>query len=126
MVKLVIVIRKDLGMRRGKEISQGGHASGAWLSRRVQKTVNSGDELLLSEEEKEWINGSFTKACVQVNSEAELLEVHQKAKEAGLNSILITDMGLTEFNGVPTNTCCGIGPHEVEKFTGITSHLKLY
>ncbi len=34
-MKQVIVIRRDLKMRRGKEIAQGAHASMAWLSRRV-------------------------------------------------------------------------------------------
>jgi PTH2 family peptidyl-tRNA hydrolase len=34
-VKQVIVIRRDLRMRRGKEIAQGAHASMAWLTRRL-------------------------------------------------------------------------------------------
>ena len=33
--KQVIVIRRDLRMRRGKEIAQGAHASMAWLRQRV-------------------------------------------------------------------------------------------
>ena len=33
--KQVIVIRRDLRMRRGKEIAQGAHASMAWLAERV-------------------------------------------------------------------------------------------
>ena len=32
MIKQVIVIRKDLNLRRGKEIAQGSHASMMWLS----------------------------------------------------------------------------------------------
>lgn len=38
-VKQVIVIRRDLGMRRGKEIAQGAHASMAWLRRRLKRTA---------------------------------------------------------------------------------------
>jgi PTH2 family peptidyl-tRNA hydrolase len=34
-IKQVIVIRRDLRMRRGKEIAQGAHASTAWLRERV-------------------------------------------------------------------------------------------
>ena len=35
--KQVIVMRRDLGMRRGKEIAQGAHASMIWLSRRIRE-----------------------------------------------------------------------------------------
>jgi peptidyl-tRNA hydrolase len=38
-VKQVIVIRRDLKMRRGKEIAQGAHASGAWLMHAVAASV---------------------------------------------------------------------------------------
>lgn len=39
-VKQVIVIRRDLNMRRGKEIAQGAHASSAWLAFAVAKAVD--------------------------------------------------------------------------------------
>ena len=62
----------------------------------------------------------------EVNSEAELREVHQRALDAGLVSHLITDLGMTEFHGVPTLTCCAIGPHADEVLRPITGHLSLY
>ena len=34
--KQVIVMRRDLGMRRGKEIAQGAHASMIWLAQRIR------------------------------------------------------------------------------------------
>ena len=37
-VKQVIVIRRDLKMRRGKEIAQGAHASSAWLVSAAQRS----------------------------------------------------------------------------------------
>lgn len=72
-----------------------------------------------------WINGRFTKVCVSVDSEAELDEIYNKAKEAGLICSMIVDAGLTEFNGVPTKTCCAIGPEWPEDINKITGHLKL-
>lgn len=74
----------------------------------------------------DWLfNEMFTKITVYVNSEAELLEVYNKAKEKGLICSLITDAGLTEFNGVPTKTAVAIGPCWAEEVDGITGNLPL-
>jgi PTH2 family peptidyl-tRNA hydrolase len=74
---------------------------------------------------RQWLRQKFTKVCVSVNSEQELLDVYQKAKDEGLPAVLITDSGLTEFGGVPTNTCCGIGPWRRDEIDAITGHLSL-
>ena len=126
-VKQVIVIRKDLKMRRGKEIAQGAHASMAWLTRRMAKADVAGVyRAALTPVEEGWAKGPCAKVCVQVGSEEELLALHHAALEAGLESHLITDAGHTEFGGVPTRTCIGIGPAEAERIDRITGHLKLY
>ena len=126
-VKQVIVMRKDLNMRRGKEIAQGSHASISFLSHKVRKSLSGRKaEIKLTDAEMAWFDGSFTKVCVRVDSEQELLEIYQKAIGAGLVAHLITDSGRTEFNGVPTRTCCAIGPDEAEKIDKVTGHLKLY
>src|SRR5579864_1696679 len=94
-VKQVIVIRRDLKMRRGKEIAQGSHGSVAWLAKRVMQlsVVDAEDpcyesdrpECLknilryFSEAENEWIAGSFSKICVRVDSEEELMEIYKSA-----------------------------------------------
>lgn len=122
--KQVIVIRKDLNMRKGKMIAQGSHAS---MKAVLDLMVDKNDKMTLHlgqpgyEAMKDWIEGRFTKICVSVNSESELLDVYNKAKEKGLICSLITDAGLTEFNGVSTITCCAIGPvwsDEVDEITG--------
>jgi peptidyl-tRNA hydrolase len=82
--------------------------------------------VVLSRVELDWIRSSFKKVTLQVNSEEELLEIERKAKEAGLEVHVITDSGLTEFNGVPTKTCLAIGPDEEDKINAVTGHLKLY
>ncbi len=120
MVKQVIVMRKDLGMRKGKMIAQGAHAAMKELVLRIKENK----PIELDEEEKEWYLGNFRKICVYVNSEEELLDIVQIAKEKDLRVALVTDKGLTEFDG-PTNTCCAIGPHDDEKIDEITSELPL-
>lgn len=125
-VKQVIVIRKDLNMRRGKEIAQGAHASITFLKVRFTSDNPTYAAYVASASIKEWLNGNQAKITLQVNSEAELLDIYQKAHAAGLEVHLITDAGLTEFDGVPTKTCLAIGPDEAEKIDPITGHLKLY
>lgn len=123
-VKQVIVVRKDLNMRKGKIAAQAAHASLSFLSKRLCLKGRI-DFLDLSDDEQIWFRKSFAKVVVYVNSEKELIEVYQKAIGSGLTAHLITDSGKTEFAGQPTNTCIAIGPHRVEKFKGITSDLPL-
>lgn len=130
-VKQVIVMRKDLKMNRGKEIAQAAHASMSFLVKRLDykgKLLNSHEYHgpLFSVEEYVWLEGSFRKVTLQVNSEQELLDIHARATAAGLVSHLITDSGKTYFNGVPTNTCLAIGPDTDEKIDQITGNLSLY
>jgi PTH2 family peptidyl-tRNA hydrolase len=73
----------------------------------------------------DWMNGHFTKICVYVNSEQELLDIHQKAVDAGLPASLIKDAGFTEFKE-PTFTSVAIGPDDPEKIDLITGQLPLY
>jgi len=113
-MKQVIVIRKDLGMRKGKMVAQGSHAS-------LATVVHNMDDPRV----KEWLSGQFTKICVSVNSEEELLEIYQKALAAGLLAKLIIDAGHTEFNGIPTKTAVGIGPDDEDKINQVTGDLKL-
>jgi len=130
-IKQVILIRKDLTMRRGKEIAQGSHAAMAFMAE--QLTHASFDEsktqdfsITLTDIEKTWLCKGMAKVCLRVNSEQELLEHHQKALDAGLSSHLIQDSGRTEFKGQPTYTACAIGPDEVQKIDAITGDLVLY
>lgn len=119
-VKQVIVIRKDLKMRRGKEIAQGSHASNQILEEVAFQGLNPSDQLI------EWLNTGKTKICLQVNSEEELLKIYNDASDAGLTAYLIKDTGKTEFNGIPTHTCLAIGPESNEAIDPITKHLKTY
>ncbi|HLK73193.1 MAG TPA: aminoacyl-tRNA hydrolase [Streptosporangiaceae bacterium] len=128
-VKQVIVIRRDLRMRRGKEIAQGAHAATAWLADRVLNTLSperAVDHVVLSPAERAWLQSSVRKVTVKVNSEEELIAVYQKALDAGLVVHLITDRGLTEFGGVPTRTCLAVGPDWDDLVDPVTGDLELY
>lgn len=132
--KQVIVMRKDLNMRKGKMIAQGAHASLGVILHMMnteEKTHFDGVTpitvytLHADGYVRDWLKKKFTKIAVYVNSEAELLAIYEKAQDVGIPSVLITDSGLTEFAGVPTKTCCGIGPWRRSEIDEITGHLPL-
>lgn len=123
-VKQVIVMRHDLGMRRGKQIAQGAHASMVFLSQRLNdfEAVRLED---FSAEQQSWLAGSFAKVCCRARSEEELLQIYEQAMSAGLEVHMITDSGKTEFHGQPTRTCLAIGPAAADRIDAITGHLEL-
>lgn len=131
-IKQVIVVRKDLNMRKGKIGAQCAHASMKILCDLMEKEPMPGDKELwgfvldLDEPLAYWLKGIFTKIVLYCNSEVELLELYAKAENKGLLCSLIQDAGNTEFNGIPTYTCIGIGPDESSKIDEVTGHLKLY
>lgn len=128
--KQVIVMRTDLNMRKGKMAAQASHASMAVLLdmmdheytelyERRKLTIPVGTAL------EAWLNGPFKKICVGINSEVALEDLYERVKDAGLPVSKIVDSGLTEFGGVPTLTCIGIGPDYPENIDPFTKELKL-
>ena len=132
--KQVIVMRKDLRMRRGKEIAQACHASMSFLTRNTdtKEAREIGDlwtRLIINDVDYwvlDWLEGSFRKICCSVDSEAELIAIYDKAVEAKLEVYMVEDNGMTEFGGVKTKTCLAIGPDYDECIDPITKDLKLY
>ncbi len=125
--KQVIVVRKDLNMRKGKLAAQVAHASmGVLLG--MGNIVENGCFFHMSdipEAMMQWLTGAFVKIVVGVDSEEELLDIYTKAMESGVPHSIIQDAGRTEFNGVPTITCIGVGPDYPDKIDTLTGHLKL-
>jgi PTH2 family peptidyl-tRNA hydrolase len=138
--KQVIVIRNDLRnqngqkIRTGKICSQVAHASmkvildmmekstiivGHQLSTHYNLSIDNGSPI------EQWLDGIFTKVCLSVDSEEELVSIYEKAKFMNIPCSIITDIGLTEFGGVPTKTSVAIGPALSEEIDSITGHLKL-
>ena len=115
MYKMVIVVRKDLKMRRGKEIAQAGHGVIlAYLSSRKDKIDN-------------WFElGNQAKITVSCPDEYTLLDLARICKETDINHSLVLDSGKTEFHNKPTYTVLAVGPDKNEIIDEITGHLTLY
>lgn len=116
--KQVIVMRTDLGMRRGKQIAQGGHAAiGA-----LRAAWRHG---LYADVADHWFLTGTTKVCVRVDSEDALMRVYGEAVRRDLPVDLVVDAGHTEFHGVPTRTCLAIGPCWADEVDPVTGELVL-
>lgn len=111
-------------MRKGKMVAQGAHASlGAVLV--IRKELDGEPGHAWGEAFRQWMTGTFTKICVSVSSESELMDIFHAANDAGLPVKLITDAGHTEFHGVPTRTCLAIGPAWSDDIDTVTGKLAL-
>lgn len=130
-IKQVLVLRKDLNMRKGKMAAQASHASMAPLFGRslAKKETNPDGTTTLSftinADQLYWFETFSAKIVVGVGSEQELMEVLEHAQQLGLPVSLIQDAGLTEFGGVPTYTAVGIGPAQAELIDKVTGNLSL-
>lgn len=149
-VKQVLIVRKDLikgpsAVRRGKMMAQTAHASVGALMKYFEKDIcTSLPNGLLEPGQKQvqfhakaslgsplnlWLNGLFTKVTVYVENEEELNELWGKIvnypSAIPLPAAFIVDSGLTEFHGVPTPTCIGVGPWFSNQLDEITGNLPL-
>lgn len=126
-----IIARKDLAMPPGKLAAQVAHASMGAL---LQGSRNQVDDDLVNEyriipvdhDLNSWLNGRFTKVVLEINSEEELLNLYNAARTEGKRVSKIIDSGLTVFNGQPTLTCVGLGPHSPEDVKHLVGSLKTY
>ncbi|CAG8476374.1 14189_t:CDS:2 [Funneliformis caledonium] len=104
--KLVLLIRNDLGMTKGKVAAQCSHATLACY----QSLQKSNPQLL-----EAWETSGQPKITLKVKDYDEMLSLANKAKEFGLCAKIIRDAGHTQVAS-GSSTVLGIGP----------GHLKLY
>jgi PTH2 family peptidyl-tRNA hydrolase len=137
--KQMIVVRRDLKMRKGKIAAQAGHACVEAVLMALYKENRLKDVQVVEEswvtvpagegEESpltDWFQYGVAKICVYVDGEEALLDIAKKAKEAGVVCALIQDAGMTEFHGEPTYTCLALEPLEAEVADQFTGGLPLY
>jgi len=115
--KMVIVVRSDLPMGRGKTAAQCAHAA----LECCRQTFNNEKRQLMF---KSWLQNGQPKIVVKIPNEEELLTLANKAQRAGLITAIIKDAGLTQIKP-GTITVVGIGPGSNEVIDSLTSRLRL-
>lgn len=125
IIKQVIVVRKDLNMRKGKLAAQVAHAAMKFILDNNNAAKPGMIEVHMTDEEAIWCRESFTKIVVGCDSKGELENLIFKAQLHNITVHSIIDAGKTEFHDEPTLTCAAFGPCDSEELEAITGKLKL-
>ncbi|KAJ9214613.1 hypothetical protein DTO166G4_3846 [Paecilomyces variotii] len=115
-VKLVLVVRTDLGMTKGKIAAQCGHATLACYKHYLSNAPNS--PIL-----RRWERGGQAKVALQVKSEEDILLLQAQALSLGLCARVIQDAGRTQIASGSRTVLGILGPKSV--VDSVTGHLKL-
>lgn len=113
--KLVLVLRTDLKMGKGKMAAQCCHAAvhaAEFVARNNPEMYNK------------WKMTGQPKVVVKTDSEQVLLDLCKKARSLGLNASLIQDAGRTQI-APGSKTVLGVGPGPEKLINEVTGHLKL-
>ncbi|XP_047235537.1 peptidyl-tRNA hydrolase 2, mitochondrial isoform X2 [Girardinichthys multiradiatus] len=114
--KMVLVVRNDLKMGKGKVAAQCSHAAVS-----AYKQVQRRNPELL----KQWEYCGQPKVVVKALDEDTLIDLLGRAREVGLTVSLIQDAGRTQI-APGSRTVLGIGPGPANLVDGVTGDLKLY
>ena len=113
--KLVILVRNDLKMTKGKIAAQLGHASvNCALSSKKNHTKQFDG----------WMNSAQTKIVLRGDTEEEIFQFKAAADAQGINNSVIADAGRTQIEP-GSITCLGIGPEKVSVLDKMTGGLKM-
>lgn len=114
---MVIIVRSDISMSKGKTGAQCAHAA---LECCRQILYNQKQEKMF----QSWLQIGQPKVVLKISSEDELLSLADKAQRAGLVTAIIKDAGRTQLKP-GTITVLGIGPGSNEVIDSLTSKLRL-
>ncbi|KAJ5627213.1 peptidyl-tRNA hydrolase 2 [Penicillium herquei] len=115
-VKLVLVVRTDLGMTKGKIAAQASHATLACYKYFI---THAPDSPIL----RQWERMGQAKIALQIKGEDELLTLQAQAMSLGLCARVIQDAGRTQIASGSRTVLGILGPKSV--VDGVTGHLKL-
>jgi peptidyl-tRNA hydrolase len=112
---MVLCVRNDLGMGKGKMMAQCCHAAVGV----VQELLEDDPAVVAS-----WDENGAMKIALKVPSEEELDRLEQLADDMDLPNYLVVDAGHTQI-APDTKTVLAIGPAPAKDIDKITGHLKL-
>ena len=113
--KVVILMRQDVKMSKGKSAAQACHAAVACALASKKKNPSAFAE---------WDGCGQKIAVLKVEGERALFEFKAIADQQGITNSIVCDAGRTEVDP-GTYTCLGIGPEKQSVINKITGDLKM-
>ncbi|PSR85570.1 peptidyl-tRNA hydrolase PTH2-domain-containing protein [Coniella lustricola] len=122
--KLVLVVRTDLGMTKGKIAAQCSHATLACYKSISRESRKAGPKSAAARILSRWERYGQAKVAVQVKTLDEMKELMGVARSLGITSEVIQDAGRTQIDP-GSLTVLGVGPAPKSKVDQVTGGLKL-
>lgn len=122
-VKQVIVVRKDLRLKKGKIASLAAHAAMQFILDNNESDRPDELQVKLSQQEIHWLKGTFDKDVLGVDSQDALSDMVLRAELNGINVYSIFDKSKKPDEG-PQLVCAAFGPDEEDQLTQIVGNLK--
>lgn len=116
-IKQVILINTGLGMKKGKMVAQGSHAS-------LQAALKT--KALYPNIYSKWMEKGFKKVVLRISDEYDMVDINMKIIHSQdlIETAIICDQGLTQV--LPGSfTALAIGPHYSSRIDKYTKDLRL-
>eukprot|EP00032_Breviata_anathema_P000693 JZ550206.1.p1 GENE.JZ550206.1~~JZ550206.1.p1 ORF type:complete len:202 (+),score=24.75 JZ550206.1:70-675(+) len=114
--KMLLVVRQDLKMGKGKVAAQCAHAAlGAY-----KRVVRIAPDVINT-----WERYGQCKVAVKAETEEEIIELQKTAHSVGLPTVCIFDAGRTQI-AAGSRTVMAVGPAPRSLIDSVFGHLKLY
>lgn len=124
--KMVLCVRTDLKMQRGKVAAQCGHAVlGAYREARRRGRSGKEDQEVCREALRQWSRQGQAKIALAIPDEAKMMDLEAKARARKLPTYIVADAGRTQI-AAGSLTVLAIGPGPKSKLDDVTGHLKLF
>jgi len=114
--KLVVLVRGDLKITKGKAAAQTGHAAVNCALSIRKKDPDTFDK---------WTTNGQPIIVLKVGTEREMFEFKAIADSQNINNSVVCDAGRTQIEP-GTYTCLGIGPAAASVLDKITGELKMF
>ncbi|KAK3731939.1 hypothetical protein RRG08_044998 [Elysia crispata] len=113
--KMVLIVRNDLKMGKGKIAAQCAHAAVGAVEKLAYENLAA---------VRHWQRQGQPKVVLKVEDESSFFDLQKAARTQSLNTCIISDAGRTQI--VPgSKTVLAVGPGPIVKIDQVTGHLKL-